>query len=61
MPNLGATLDFIFASTDCQVSAVYYPLACRSTDVEQLQRLSLPNHLYPSDHLPIGEAPRPPT
>ena len=54
VPNLGATLDHIFVSTDCAVTSAYYPLPFRATDTDQLHRLNLPNHEHPSDHLPIG-------
>ena len=54
VPNLGSTIDHIFVSSDCVVRAVYNPLSLRSTDTASLNRLSLPNLMHPSDHLPIG-------
>jgi hypothetical protein len=52
VPALASTIDFIWASMDLAVEALYCPIDRR--DWGLLSQQSLPNRLYPSDHLPIG-------
>ncbi|KAG2490743.1 hypothetical protein HYH03_010898 [Edaphochlamys debaryana] len=52
VPALASTLDFIWASCQMEVSALYWPVECRHEGLISLQ--ALPNQHYPSDHLPIG-------
>ncbi|GLI60021.1 hypothetical protein VaNZ11_002085 [Volvox africanus] len=52
VPALASTMDFIWASYHMEVAALYWPVECRHEGL--IEQQALPNHHYPSDHLPIG-------
>ncbi|GLC33494.1 hypothetical protein PLESTB_000081100 [Pleodorina starrii] len=52
VPSLASTLDFIWASCQLEVAALYWPVECRHEGL--IEHQALPNQHYPSDHLPIG-------
>ncbi|EFJ47404.1 hypothetical protein VOLCADRAFT_92068 [Volvox carteri f. nagariensis] len=52
VPPLASTLDFIWASCQLEVAALYWPVECRHEGL--IEHQALPNQHYPSDHLPIG-------
>lgn len=48
----GARLDFVWASRGVGLGGVLRPLPLEHRDL--VERLGLPNHAMPSDHLPVG-------
>eukprot|EP00198_Chlamydomonas_reinhardtii_P001888 XP_001691224.1 predicted protein [Chlamydomonas reinhardtii] len=52
VPSLASSLDFIWASCNLEVTALYVPVEARHQGL--IAHQALPNQHYPSDHLPIG-------